>query len=351
MQGEWSLPVPKGWHRVADARSLAPGGVRPGRVDGHELVVYRTESGEARVAGAWCPHLGAHLGHCGRVEAEQLRCTFHGLRFDGAGQCDATGYGTKPPPSARLKPWPTREAYGQIFAWYDPAGTQPDWSLPTLDEAGWTSWRSTSWRLPTHPQDIAENSVDLGHFGWVHGYHAVRELRTPEAEGPCLKVWYDFERPLPGLTLRGAPRLKIEIAGEVWGLGCTIVDVRIRSLGFRARNLVAVTPTAQGEIDLCAAISIRGDGSRRPFSLLPRWLLEYLVAPGAIALYAHDVEQDFVYWKNKRYEPRPTLADGDGPIGRYRRWARQFYAADADDSARPGRRALAARAPVVAAAT
>ena len=53
--------------------------------------------------------------------------------------------------------------------------------------------------------------------------------------------------------------MKIEIAGEVWGLGCTIVDVRIRSLGFRARNLVSVTPTAHAEIDLCAAICIRGD--------------------------------------------------------------------------------------------
>jgi nitrite reductase/ring-hydroxylating ferredoxin subunit len=263
MQGEWTLPVPKGWHRVADARSLAPGDVRPGRVDGHELVVYRTESGEARVAGAWCPHLGAHLGHCGRVEAEQLRCTFHGLRFDGAGSCDATGYGTKPPPSARLKPWATREAYGQIFAWYDPAGTQPDWSLPTLDEAGWTSWRSTSWRLPTHPQDIAENSVDLGHFGWVHGYHAVRELRTPEAEGPCLKVWYDFERPLPGLTLRGAPRLKIEIAGEVWGLGCTIVDVRIRGHQHPRRRLAAALLDA-APLGARASRRARRDRALRP---------------------------------------------------------------------------------------
>lgn len=325
MTEAWSLPVPKGWFRVASLRDLPVGAVRPARVDGHELVVYRSAAGEVHVASAWCPHLGAHLGHCGKVEGERLRCGFHGMCFDREGHCVETGYNTRPPPTSKLRPWLVRETFGQVFTWYDPAGSTPDWSLPTLDDAGWSTWRATSWQLPTHPQDIAENSVDLGHFSWVHGYDAVRTIRPPEPSGACLSVWYEFERAVPGLTSIGAARLKIEIAAEVWGLGCTLVDVTVASLGFRARNLVAVTPTGGGEIDLCAAISVRGDDSWRPVALMPQVAIETLLAPMAIALYAHDVEQDFVYWKNKRYESRPALADGDGPIGRYRRWARQFY--------------------------
>jgi len=36
-------------------------------------------------------------------------------------------------------------------------------------------------------------------------------------------------------------------------------------------------------------------------------------------------EQDIAIWENKRYRTRPALCDGDGPLGRLRRWYRQFY--------------------------
>lgn len=42
-----------------------------------------------------------------------------------------------------------------------------------------------------------------------------------------------------------------------------------------------------------------------------------------------DVGQDVPLWEHKRYLDAPALAVGDGPIGLYRRWARQFYQAEA----------------------
>jgi hypothetical protein len=35
----------------------------------------------------------------------------------------------------------------------------------------------------------------------------------------------------------------------------------------------------------------------------------------------------FEVWRHKRFASRPALAAGDGPIGLYRQWTRQFYAA------------------------
>jgi len=32
-----------------------------------------------------------------------------------------------------------------------------------------------------------------------------------------------------------------------------------------------------------------------------------------------------VVWQHKRYVQPPILAEGDGPAGKYRQWARQFY--------------------------
>jgi hypothetical protein len=37
---------------------------------------------------------------------------------------------------------------------------------------------------------------------------------------------------------------------------------------------------------------------------------------------------DLEIWEHKAYLLRPALADNDGPIMRYRRWARQFYVDD-----------------------
>ncbi len=41
--------------------------------------------------------------------------------------------------------------------------------------------------------------------------------------------------------------------------------------------------------------------------------------------YLKDVLQDIPMWSTKAYVNLPALAEGDGPIGPYRRWARQFY--------------------------
>jgi len=76
-----------GWYSVARSHELAIGEVKPVKAFDRELVLYRTRSGEAVVQDAFCPHLGAHLGHKGRVVGESIRCPFHGWRYGTDGQC------------------------------------------------------------------------------------------------------------------------------------------------------------------------------------------------------------------------------------------------------------------------
>ena len=71
-------PYPRGWYTIADSDDLAPGDVLPIHAFGREFVVFRGEDGEAHVLNAHCPHLGAHLGHGGKVCGNQIRCPFHG---------------------------------------------------------------------------------------------------------------------------------------------------------------------------------------------------------------------------------------------------------------------------------
>jgi hypothetical protein len=38
-----------------------------------------------------------------------------------------------------------------------------------------------------------------------------------------------------------------------------------------------------------------------------------------------ELEQDIPIWENKIYVAPPVLCDGDGPIGIFRKWVKQFY--------------------------
>ncbi|HCS26716.1 MAG TPA: iron-sulfur cluster-binding protein, Rieske family, partial [Spongiibacteraceae bacterium] len=50
--------IPFGWYQVAYSHELVAGDSRGIRYFGKELVLFRTQSGEAHVLDAYCPHLG-----------------------------------------------------------------------------------------------------------------------------------------------------------------------------------------------------------------------------------------------------------------------------------------------------
>ena len=107
------------WQFEVDfSEELEPGTARPARYFGKDLVIWRTSGGEPRVFDAFCPHLGAHLGHGGKVEGDSIRCPFHAWSFDGAGNCIDIPYAKRVPPKAGVRSWPVLERgdycrYGQ----------------------------------------------------------------------------------------------------------------------------------------------------------------------------------------------------------------------------------------------
>jgi nitrite reductase/ring-hydroxylating ferredoxin subunit len=293
---------------------------------GGELVLFRTRSGQACAVDPHCPHLGAHLGHGGCVEGELLRCPFHGFRYDAQGICVATNYGSKPPPSARLRLWPLREVNSIVLAYYDPDHALPNWEIPAVDSTGWSAPVYRRFALSAHPQVTAENSVDIGHFSIVHGYSDVRMLREVRIDGAYLSTAYTARRAAP-LLGRWWP-LDFEFETHIHGLGYSRVDVWVRELDLRARLWVLPRPIGDGRMALYLAASgqTASGGSHRWLRAIPPRLRGALIARGLLAGLAADARQDFAIWENARYAPRPALAHGDGPIGTYRAWAAQFYA-------------------------
>jgi nitrite reductase/ring-hydroxylating ferredoxin subunit len=320
-------PYPSGWYAIAFARELKPGRTLTRPFMGRELVLFRTASGRAAAVDAYCPHLGAHLGYGGRVEGECLRCPFHGFRFDASGRCVETGYGTKPPPSAVLTTWPLREVNAMLLVYYGSDGRPYEWEVPPLPAGDWSPTVYRRFSLRAHPQETTENSVDLGHFSWVHGYRTVRMLREVVIDGAHLSTAYAVQRPAPLLGRRWpAARVEVEFETHIHGLGYSQVDVRVHGYGIRARLWVLPTPIDAERLALCLAASgDGGDGVHPWLQPLPRALRARLIARVMLAGLVADARQDFAIWQHKHYVHRPALASGDGPIGKYRLWARRFY--------------------------
>jgi phenylpropionate dioxygenase-like ring-hydroxylating dioxygenase large terminal subunit len=128
------------------------------------------------------------------VVAGQLRCGYHGWRFDGEGSCveiPANKPGAAIPRRARIRTLPCREAHGFLWLWWDPQGShhgEPP-PLPPVEHvpaAGHPGWRNLEGEQEwtAHWVRILEGFLDLTHVPYVHrstfGGAAANELYTSE---------------------------------------------------------------------------------------------------------------------------------------------------------------------------
>jgi nitrite reductase/ring-hydroxylating ferredoxin subunit len=322
-------PYPKSWYVVSLSDELKAGEIVGLKFCGQEAVLYRTQSGQALLAEAFCPHMGANFAHGGKVVEDNLQCPFHGFCFDPTGKCVKTGYGTKPPSQAMLKTWPIDEVNGMIFAWHDEQGSQPDWRIPAHDWENWSQPQFAKWQLPSHPQEIAENSVDVGHFVHVHGYGEVKVFEEAKVEGPLLYGKYGMSR-VANIVGKGGRHIHVEFNFYEYGLGYAFVEAYVVEYGLRSRHFVMPMPIDGKLVDLRIGVSVHRDfhpSKIHPLlGLLPKALLRYFINAGYFREYKRDVSDDFKVWENKAYVHPPALAQGDGPVILYRKWAEQFYA-------------------------
>ena len=306
--------TPFSWYPVAWSSEIARGDVIRRAYFGEELVVFRTEDGEACVLDAYCPHLGAHLGVGGKVDGEGIRCPFHGWRFGGDGSCLDVPYARRKPQGVRARTYPTREAAGVVWAWYHPDGAAPTFDPPSIPEFGaedWTpDWTQYDWTIRTHPQEISENSVDWPHLTEVHLMEPPPN-RTVDFVGHEIH-WQTVTS--KHVTTMDDEHDDIVITGRNPGLGCSYV--KYTGMGDTV-ILMGMTPVDDEMLHM--RFGVIGKKAGRSDQEMAAFHQAYSDDMAAA------VEQDFPIWENKTYYDRPRLCDGDGPVGDYRKWASQFY--------------------------
>jgi len=302
---------PNGWFQVAYSDELKPGEVKPLSYFGRELVLFRGADGNASVLDAYCPHLGAHLGYGGKVEGNSIICPFHAWQFDGCGGCTSVPYAKKIPPKAKLRAWPTREVNQLILVWFHAEEAPPTFEIPALPEVGsdeWTSYERRRWTIRARNQEMAENAVDSAHFHYLHGTSNMPQARA-EAEGPILHVI--------STTGMATPRGGVDGTVESISYGFGYSTVRFRGI---VETLLVSSMTAIDDehIDVRFNFTIKK---------LPDKDVTQGVGKAFIKEVSRQLEQDIPIWEHKVYFEHPVLCDGDGPIGLFRKWSRQFYSA------------------------
>jgi 3-ketosteroid 9alpha-monooxygenase subunit A len=97
----YPMPIPFGWYVVEYADELKPGDVKSVRYFAQDQVLFRTTNGAVSMLDAYCPHLGAHLGHGGIVNGECIECPFHAWRWKADGKIGEIPYAKNIPQKAK----------------------------------------------------------------------------------------------------------------------------------------------------------------------------------------------------------------------------------------------------------
>jgi 5,5'-dehydrodivanillate O-demethylase len=177
------------WHPIAGAADLATDPIKPIRLFGEDLVLYRDRSGGYGLVARRCAHRGADLAY-GFVEDDGLRCSYHGWCFDARGRCLEQPFEQTVLPASRYRDkvrldaaYPVREKAGLLFA-YMGAGDPPE--LPDWEPFSRTDGfvQVVTADVPCNWLQCQENSIDPVHFEWMHSNWSARMRGKGEDFGP-----------------------------------------------------------------------------------------------------------------------------------------------------------------------
>jgi 5,5'-dehydrodivanillate O-demethylase len=209
------------WHPVGAVDELERDPIKPVRLMGEDLVLYRDLGGTYGLIDRHCPHRRADLAY-GYVEQCGLRCNYHGWLYAEDGACIEQPFeeimepGGKLKARIRVKAYPVQAMAGLLWAYLGP---QPAPALP--------NWEPFSWKngfaqivfadVPCNWLQCQENSIDPVHFEWAHSNWSVRLSGNTGPYAPT-HVKLDFEEFDHGFVYKRV-REDTDEAHPLWTVG------------------------------------------------------------------------------------------------------------------------------------
>ncbi len=247
------------WHPVCTVTELdaSPTGVVGRRLLGHDLAIARFGDGSLAALDDRCLHRSTRLS-VGFVEAEGLRCAYHGWKWDGCGRCvDIPAMPETPiPPKAVIGAYSVAIRFGLVWVrLVDGMDTEIP-ACPAFDDPAFRVLPGEPYVWPVAALRRVENFVDLSHFAWVHDGSLGRrddtvpplpvveridgELRftydPPEltADSSAMYGFSHYRMPMP-CTVNIDFRMADGARRVLWMTASPIDDTTTRSFWFMAR--------------------------------------------------------------------------------------------------------------------
>lgn len=300
---------PTGWYALLRSEELDRGDVKTLQCFSQDVVLFRDEHGTAHVLDPFCPHLGAHLGHGGRVSGTAIVCPYHHWEFGGDGRCVRAASDGRPP-NAGVYSWPVDEVNGLIFAWYDPERALPSYRIPRIPEWAapqWSRYEQIVLEAQGHVIELQENLLDETHFVTIH--------RRQEP------LMWNFEPRGPFATARARMRVGprqlpffYEVTAEFFGPGM----IALRTRGLTNHTVLSLGTPIDEHRSLYRLLFLTKKPRHAPLlaGLMNRLLRIY--ARG-------DLRKEARIWERRIYPSRPVYSATDRSIPKFRAWYRQFH--------------------------
>lgn len=252
----------EGWYWALPSAALQHSAVKPLRLCGRDLVLWRDASGVAHAHDAHCPHMGAHLAQ-GKVQGDRLQCFFHGWEYGADGALAHIPCQTALVP-ARVAAWPTAEAYGLIWVWTGPEARHPVPFIPELAGRPLRTRLGNRFVKGCHPNVVMVNAIDEQHFATVHDLFVrlqfeVHELNDNAATWdnttriPAEKAWQRwigrwYDGPLTyRMTYWNGTTGSVTVGPDAWHFHI-LFALRCNDDGHTEGQTVLVTPRVGGLI-------------------------------------------------------------------------------------------------------
>ena len=211
------------WMPIASVAELDSTPVKPVRLLGEDLVLYRDKRGTFGLLDRHCAHRRADLTY-GYVEDGGLRCAYHGWLYGETGQCLAQPFEEMAHPEARFKDriktkaYPVEAKAGLVWAYLGPS---PAPLVPTWEPFTWKNGfvQIVFSEVPCNWLQCQENSIDPVHFEWLHGNWS-RVLRGLDGPRPPTHLKIGFDEFEHGFIYRRVLEGQSETS-ELWSVGRT----------------------------------------------------------------------------------------------------------------------------------
>jgi len=157
------------WYAAAWDHELIDGKLLARTILEKPVLLYKGDSGRAVALDNRCCHRGAKLSN-GRLEGDDVRCMYHGLKFDPTGKCIQIPGQDNIPKNLGVRSYPVVERQHLIWIWMGEAAKADPSLITDIPYLVDPAWRGMPGYMHYNANYllIVDNLSDFAHLAFVH---------------------------------------------------------------------------------------------------------------------------------------------------------------------------------------